>query len=97
MKLFEGVHHVTFLTEDIDRLVAFYERVFGAEKTLDMTEEGCGTSSSRSAPRLSCIRSRFSRGLRCRRPPGRCSSAAASITSPCWRPRRSVDHGVPRP
>jgi catechol 2,3-dioxygenase-like lactoylglutathione lyase family enzyme len=40
MKLVEGVHHVTFLTEDIDRLVAFYERVFEARKTLDLTEEG---------------------------------------------------------
>lgn len=40
MKLVEGIHHVTFLTEDIDRLVSFYERVFEAAKTLDMTEEG---------------------------------------------------------
>jgi catechol 2,3-dioxygenase-like lactoylglutathione lyase family enzyme len=40
VKLVEGVHHVTFLTEDIDRLAAFYERVFDAAKTLDMTEEG---------------------------------------------------------
>jgi len=40
MKLIEGVHHVTFLTEDVDRLTAFYERVFDATKTLDMTEEG---------------------------------------------------------
>ena len=36
----EGVHHLTFLTEDIDRLSAFYEGVFDARKTLDMTEEG---------------------------------------------------------
>lgn len=40
MSLVEGVHHLTFLTEDLDRLVAFYERVFEAKKTLDMTEEG---------------------------------------------------------
>jgi catechol 2,3-dioxygenase-like lactoylglutathione lyase family enzyme len=40
MSLVEGVHHVTFLTEDIDRLAAFYERVFDAPKRLDMTEEG---------------------------------------------------------
>jgi catechol 2,3-dioxygenase-like lactoylglutathione lyase family enzyme len=40
MNLVEGVHHVTFLTEDIDRLSAFYSRVFDAKKTLDMTEEG---------------------------------------------------------
>jgi catechol 2,3-dioxygenase-like lactoylglutathione lyase family enzyme len=40
MKLVEGAHHLTFLTEDLDRLTAFYERVFDATKTLDMTEEG---------------------------------------------------------
>jgi catechol 2,3-dioxygenase-like lactoylglutathione lyase family enzyme len=40
MSLADGVHHVTFLTEDIDRLSAFYGRVFDARKTLDMTEEG---------------------------------------------------------
>jgi catechol 2,3-dioxygenase-like lactoylglutathione lyase family enzyme len=40
MNLVEGVHHVTFLTEDIDRLSAFYGRVLGATKTLDMSEEG---------------------------------------------------------
>jgi catechol 2,3-dioxygenase-like lactoylglutathione lyase family enzyme len=40
MKLLEGVHHVTFLTEDLDRLVGFYERVFEARKTLDITEQG---------------------------------------------------------
>jgi catechol 2,3-dioxygenase-like lactoylglutathione lyase family enzyme len=38
--LVAGVHHVTFLTEDMDRLLAFYVRVFDAEVTLDMTEEG---------------------------------------------------------
>jgi catechol 2,3-dioxygenase-like lactoylglutathione lyase family enzyme len=40
MRLIDGVHHVTFLTDDVDRLTAFYERVFDATKTLDMTEEG---------------------------------------------------------
>jgi catechol 2,3-dioxygenase-like lactoylglutathione lyase family enzyme len=38
--LVAGVHHVTFLTEDLDRLLGFYVRVFDAEVTLDMTEEG---------------------------------------------------------
>jgi catechol 2,3-dioxygenase-like lactoylglutathione lyase family enzyme len=38
--LVAGAHHITFLTDDMDRLVAFYERVFDAEVTLDMTEEG---------------------------------------------------------
>jgi catechol 2,3-dioxygenase-like lactoylglutathione lyase family enzyme len=40
MKLVDGIQHLTFLSEDLDRLAAFYERVFGAKKTLDMTEEG---------------------------------------------------------
>ena len=39
-RLVEGIHHATWLTDDIDRLTAFYERVLGARKTLDMTEEG---------------------------------------------------------
>ena len=38
--LVDGVHHLTFLTEDIDRLVAFYELVLDATKTVDLTEEG---------------------------------------------------------
>jgi catechol 2,3-dioxygenase-like lactoylglutathione lyase family enzyme len=38
--LVDGVHHVTFLTEDLDRLATFYRRVFDARTTLDMTEEG---------------------------------------------------------
>jgi catechol 2,3-dioxygenase-like lactoylglutathione lyase family enzyme len=36
----DGVHHITFLTEDMDPLIAFYEHVFDAEVTLDMTGEG---------------------------------------------------------
>ncbi len=40
MNLVAGVEHVTFLSEDLDRLAAFYERVFEARKTLDLTEEG---------------------------------------------------------
>ena len=40
MSLAEGIHHATWLTEDIDRLTGFYERVLEASKTLDMTEEG---------------------------------------------------------
>lgn len=40
MQLVDGVHHLTFLTEDMDRLLAFYVRVFDAEVSLDMNEEG---------------------------------------------------------
>jgi len=43
VQLVDGVHHVTFLTEDMDRLLAFHVRVSDAEVTLDMTEEGCAT------------------------------------------------------
>ena len=40
MRLLEGIEHLTFLSEDLDRLAGFYERVFDAKKTLDLTEEG---------------------------------------------------------
>ena len=39
MRLVEGIQHLTLLSDDLDRLAAFYERVFGATKTLDLTEE----------------------------------------------------------
>ena len=40
MRLVEGIEHLNFLSEDLDRLAGFYERVFEAKTTLDMTEEG---------------------------------------------------------
>ena len=40
MKLLNDIHHLTFLTADMDRLIAFYERVFGAGVTVDLEEEG---------------------------------------------------------
>jgi catechol 2,3-dioxygenase-like lactoylglutathione lyase family enzyme len=40
MKTLNGIHHLTSLTADIDRLTAFYERVFEAPVTLDMEEDG---------------------------------------------------------
>lgn len=40
MKLLNDIHHVTFITADMDRLIAFYERVFGARVTVDLAEEG---------------------------------------------------------
>jgi catechol 2,3-dioxygenase-like lactoylglutathione lyase family enzyme len=58
MSLVQGVHHVTFLTEDIERLSAFYRRVFDAITTLDMTEEGVRHVSWRWARRRSSIPSR---------------------------------------
>jgi catechol 2,3-dioxygenase-like lactoylglutathione lyase family enzyme len=38
--LTEDLHHLTFLTADLDRLIAFYERVFEARVTLDRDDGG---------------------------------------------------------
>jgi catechol 2,3-dioxygenase-like lactoylglutathione lyase family enzyme len=38
MKL-DGIHHVAFITPDMDRLISFYERIFEARVTLDLEEE----------------------------------------------------------
>ncbi len=40
MALLEGTDHLHFLTNDLDRLAAFYEREFDAKVALDMTAEG---------------------------------------------------------
>jgi catechol 2,3-dioxygenase-like lactoylglutathione lyase family enzyme len=40
MRLTNGFSHIATLTDDVDRLLAFYSRVFGAETTYDMEEEG---------------------------------------------------------
>ena len=40
MTLLDGIHHVSTLTADLDRLISFYERVFDAPVTFDMEEEG---------------------------------------------------------
>ncbi len=38
--LLDDIHHLTFITADMDRLISFYERVFGARTTVDLEEEG---------------------------------------------------------
>jgi catechol 2,3-dioxygenase-like lactoylglutathione lyase family enzyme len=38
--MLDGIHHLTTLTADLDRLIGFYERVFDARVTLDLQEEG---------------------------------------------------------
>jgi len=40
MKLLDDIHHLAFITDDMDRLIGFYERVFGARVTVDLEEEG---------------------------------------------------------
>jgi catechol 2,3-dioxygenase-like lactoylglutathione lyase family enzyme len=39
-QLLDDIHHLTFITSDMDRLISFYERVFGARTTADLEEEG---------------------------------------------------------
>ena len=38
--LLDGVNHLTFITADMDRLIGFCERLFGARTTVDLEEEG---------------------------------------------------------
>jgi catechol 2,3-dioxygenase-like lactoylglutathione lyase family enzyme len=38
--LLDDIHHLTFITADMDRLISFYERAFGARTTVDLEEEG---------------------------------------------------------
>lgn len=40
MQLLDDIHHLTFVTADMDRLISFYGRVFGARVTVDLEEEG---------------------------------------------------------
>jgi catechol 2,3-dioxygenase-like lactoylglutathione lyase family enzyme len=40
LPLLNDIHHLTFITADLDRLTTFYERVFGARVTVDLEEEG---------------------------------------------------------
>jgi catechol 2,3-dioxygenase-like lactoylglutathione lyase family enzyme len=37
--LLNDLHHMTFVTADMDRLIAFYERIFDARVTFDRVEE----------------------------------------------------------
>ena len=40
MQLLNDIHHLTLVTADMDRLIGFYERIFGARVTVDLEEEG---------------------------------------------------------
>lgn len=40
MQLLNDIHHLTFITADMNRLICFYERIFGAHITIDLEEEG---------------------------------------------------------
>jgi catechol 2,3-dioxygenase-like lactoylglutathione lyase family enzyme len=40
LPLINDINHLTFITADLDRLIAFYERIFEARVTVDLEEEG---------------------------------------------------------
>jgi catechol 2,3-dioxygenase-like lactoylglutathione lyase family enzyme len=40
MKLLNDIHHLTFITADMDRLISFYKRIFEAQVIVDLEEEG---------------------------------------------------------
>ena len=40
MQLLNDIHHLAFVTADLDRLTAFYRRVFEAEVCVELQEEG---------------------------------------------------------
>jgi catechol 2,3-dioxygenase-like lactoylglutathione lyase family enzyme len=40
MKLLNDIHHIAFITADMDRLISFYERVFEAQVLVDLEEDG---------------------------------------------------------
>jgi catechol 2,3-dioxygenase-like lactoylglutathione lyase family enzyme len=40
VQLLNDIHHLAFVTADLDRLTAFYLRVFEAEVTVELQEEG---------------------------------------------------------
>ena len=39
-KLVDGIHHVAFLTSDLDRLIGFYERIFDAQVIFEREDSG---------------------------------------------------------
>jgi catechol 2,3-dioxygenase-like lactoylglutathione lyase family enzyme len=40
MRLIKSIHHLTFITADMDRLISFYQRVFDARVIIDLEEDG---------------------------------------------------------
>ena len=40
MQLLNNIHHLTFITADMDRLISLNERIFEARVTVDLEEEG---------------------------------------------------------
>ncbi|WP_197423221.1 hypothetical protein [Bradyrhizobium valentinum] len=76
MQLLNDIHHLTFITANMNRLICFYERIFGARVTVDLEEEA--TPSSKWVRTLSCTHFRsLELNLLATSP---CSSAGVSTT-----------------
>jgi catechol 2,3-dioxygenase-like lactoylglutathione lyase family enzyme len=79
LPLLNDIHHLTFITADLDRLTTFYERVFGARVTVDLEEEGLRHAFIEVGPHTALHP--FEVPASNRWAPSRCSSAAAWTTS----------------
>ena len=80
MRLLDGIHHVAFITSDMDRLIAFYERIFEAQVTLDLEEEGLRHVFIEVGPNT--LLHPFEVPVSSPPANSRCSTAAASTISP---------------
>jgi len=80
MRLLNDIHHLTFLTADMDRLINFYAGIFGARVTAGLEEESLRHAFIEVGRTPSCTRSRCP-GFRLRAS-SRCSAAGGSIISP---------------
>ena len=79
-QLLNDIHHLTFITADLDRLIAFYERVFEARVTVDLEEDGLRHAFIEVGRTLSCTLSRCPESSL--PSANRCSTVAGWITSP---------------
>jgi hypothetical protein len=86
MRLVEGIEHLNLLSDDLDRLARFYERVFEAKKTLDVTEEGLRHIFLQVGSTTVLHPFEVLDGPALPPAPGTMFEAAASTTSPSWRP-----------
>jgi catechol 2,3-dioxygenase-like lactoylglutathione lyase family enzyme len=86
MPLLNDMHHLTFITADMGRLIAFYERIFGARVLFDLEEDGLRHAGIAVGPHTMLYTFQIP-GVE---PPGpsRCSNVAASTTSRSTRPAR---------
>ena len=79
MPLLNDIHHLTFITADMDRLICFYARIFDARVTVDLEEEGLRHAFIEVGPHT--VLHPFQVPELSLLAPSRCSSADASTTS----------------